>query len=49
MWTAWVVISLNQIYTNRYFAVKWRWNKIVHAILGAISMVLTIIGGLLAL
>ena len=49
MWVAWVIIGLAQIYTTRYFKHYWRWNKVVHSILGIFSMALVVTAGFLAL
>ena len=49
MWGTWALIGLLQIYTNRYWRKHWRWNKIVHAILGLFSMALVITAGFIAL
>lgn len=49
MWLSWAVIGLLQIYTNRYWAKNWRWNKKVHAILGFASMALVVTAGFIAL
>ena len=38
MWATWVVIGLVQIFTTRYWKHYWRWNKLVHSILGILSL-----------
>ena len=49
MWFTWVVIGLSQIYLNRYMKDNWRWNKLLHAILGMFAMALTITAAMLAM
>lgn len=49
MWTSWALIGLCQIYTNRYLRHKWRWAKLVHALLGFLAMALVVTAGFLAL
>ena len=49
MWGTWALIGLMQIYTNRYWKKNWRWNKIVHAALGFLSMAMVITAGFIAL
>mmetsp|Transcript_16312 Transcript_16312/g.20666 ORF Transcript_16312/g.20666 Transcript_16312/m.20666 type:complete len:119 (-) Transcript_16312:1508-1864(-) len=49
MWISWALIGLLQISTNRYWRDSWRWNKIVHAILGFSAFVLVLTAGLLSL
>ena len=49
MWFAWTIIGLAQVYLNRYMKHKWRWNKLVHGILGIFSMALVIAAGVLSL
>ena len=49
MWISWALIGLLQISTIRYYSTHWKWNKIVHLILGVFSTVLMITAGLLAL
>ena len=49
MWTTWALIGLLQICTNRYWKTNWRWNRILHAILGVVSMGLTIAAAMIAL
>ena len=49
MWFAWTIIGLIQIYLNRYMKHKWRWNKLVHGILGIFSMAIVIAAGVLSL
>lgn len=49
MWSTWVVIGLSQIYLNRYMKDNWRWNKLLHAILGMFAMALTITAAMLAM
>ena len=49
MWISWALIGLLQISTNRYFRAHWKWNKLVHAILGFLAFALVLTAGLLAL
>ena len=49
MWVSWTLISLVQIYLTRYLKHRWRWNKLVHSILGVFSLTLLITAGFLAL
>lgn len=49
MWVGWAVIGLLQICTNRYWRAQWRWNKVVHAILGFASLLLTLVAGFIGL
>ena len=49
MWTTWVIISLVQMYTTRYWKHYWRWNKLIHSILGFFSLALVTTAGFLAL
>ena len=46
---AWTLIGLIQVYLNRYMKHKWRWNKLVHGILGILSMAMVIAAGVLSL
>ena len=49
MWMTWALIGLLQICTNRYWRHKWRWNKIVHAVLGFFAAALIITAGFIAI
>ena len=49
MGVAWTLIGLLQICTNRYWRTNWRWNKVVHAILGFFALALTLTAGFIAL
>ena len=49
MWLTWVIIGLAQIYTSRYWKHYWRWNKVVHSVLGFFSLALVVTSGFLAL
>jgi len=49
MWISWAVIGLLQIWTNRYMRAHWRWNKVVHAILGFAALLFVLIAGFIAL
>lgn len=43
MWFTWSVLSLVQLYTNRYAKHWWRYRHTVHNVVGVISLLLTII------
>ena len=45
-WIAWALIGFGQIATSRYCKHRWSWNLLAHAILGFISMGLTIAAGI---
>ena len=49
MWSSWALIGLLQICTNRYWRTNWRWNKVVHALLGLLAMVLVLTAGLITI
>ena len=49
MWVSWAVIGLLQIFTNRYWSYKWKWNRLMHMYLGFFSSALIITAGFLAL
>lgn len=49
MWISWALIGALQIYTNRYWRAHWRWNKIVHAMLGFLALILVITSAFIAI
>jgi len=49
MWIGWTVIGMLQIWTNRYMRAHWRWNKVVHSILGFAALALILTSGFVAL
>ncbi len=49
MWTAWGLLSLIQIISNRYLKMYWHLNMWVHRINGTIMMLITLIFGFSAL
>lgn len=42
MYGCWSILSIVQIYMNRYLRHKWRWRQLVHTIVGTLSTILTI-------
>ena len=49
MWICWTVISLAQIWTNRYLVHYWKWRQTLHSVLGAMSGLLTLIAAIVIL
>ena len=49
MWIGWCLISIMQVYTNRYLRHKWTWRQYLHSILGIFVLILTILAFILAL
>ena len=49
MWSAWSVLSMIMIGTNRYLRHKWKWRQRCHTITGSIIALMTLTGGLLSL
>ena len=49
MWISWALIGLLQISTIRYGRAHWKWNKLVHLILGLFASALVFTAGMLAL
>jgi hypothetical protein len=47
MWTAWGVLGMIQLLSNRYLRVYWKINRWVHLVSGLIILVLTLSYGLL--
>ena len=48
MWFSWCLISIMQIFTNRYLRHKWKWRQLLHSVLGFISLLLFGTGTLIA-
>ena len=49
LWITWTLFSLIQVYLTRYLKHRWRWNKVVHTILGTLSLAVLIAAGFLSL
>ena len=49
MWTAWGVLGLVQLVSNRYFKVYWRHVMWVHRISGALILLITLVMAFMAL
>jgi len=45
---SWTIISVAQIYTNRYLRHKWQWRQILHSVLGFLTMLITLAAALIA-
>jgi hypothetical protein len=49
MWTAWGVLSILQLASNRYLKTNWKINMWIHRITGTIILLITFVLGFLAL
>jgi hypothetical protein len=47
MWTCWCLISVIQVYTNRYLRHKWTWRQYLHSALGFFTIIATLTAALL--
>jgi hypothetical protein len=49
MWSAWSILSMIMIGTNRYLRHKWKWRQRCHTATGSIIAFMTLMGALLSL
>lgn len=49
MWISWTLISMLQLWTNRYWVHHWKWRQPLHSVLGILAGILSLIAGIIAI